>query len=316
MNALPLSEPSRGAYCDLDQLLALRVLSRRLQVPARISRSAGGGGHRSHARGRGLEFEEVRPYQAGDDVRNIDWRVTARHQTPYTKLFREERERPLLMLVDQRPGMFFGSRYCCKSVLAAQLAALLAWAALGRGDRVGGLVLGADSERRLEPHRSSRTVLALLAAVAEYNQALSAQTPSAPVATGVTGMADSLLEMRRIARPGSSVWLISDLADMDQPEAQRQLQLLARHTRINALWVHDPLELALPERGRLSVTDGSRQLQIDCDNRSLTEGFHRHMTQRRQQLERRLQELGANFIAAATDRSPVSLASALREGLR
>lgn len=306
------SEPLRGAYCNLEQLLAVRMHSRRLQVPARRSSSAGAGGHRSHARGRGLEFEEVRPYQAGDDIRTIDWRVTARHQTPYTKLFRAERERPLLILVDQRPRMFFGSHHCCKSVLAAQLAALLAWAALGRGDRVGGLVMGSGAERCLEPRRSRRAVLALLATIAEYNQALSADLP----AQSPGGLAQALTELRRVARPGTSIWLLSDLADFDQPDVQRQLQLLARHIRINALWVHDPLELQLPERGVLPVSDGERRLRLDCGNRVLTADFARHMQQRHRQLKSKLQRLGINFIAASTSSAPIGLAAALREGLR
>lgn len=307
-----LNHPFTGAYCNLEELIALRVHSRQLQVPVRQGNVGESGAHRSHARGRGLEFEEVRPYQAGDDVRTIDWRVTARSQMPYTKLFRTERERPLLLLVDQRAAMFFGSSHCCKSVLGARLASLLAWAALGRGDRVGGLVLGPGGERCLRPRRSHRSVLGLLAAVAEANAALSADTPAADPET----LLRALGELRRITRPGSSLWLISDFAGAQQPEVQRQLQRLARHNRVSALWVHDPLELALPSQGRLVVTDGSERLPIDCRDPRLQRAFANAGERHRRELRDSLRHLGIDFIPAATNSAPASLAPALREGLR
>lgn len=313
MPAAPLDQPLTGAYCQLEQLLAARLHSRQLRAPVRISRSQGSGGHRSHARGRGLEFEEVRPYQAGDDVRTIDWRVTARSQAPYTKLFRSERERPLLLLVDQRQPMFFGSQHCFKSVLAAHLAALLAWAGLAQGDRVGGLILGDREERCLRPRRSRRNVLALLSAMADFNRALRADTASSPATNGLIG---ALTELRRTARPGASVWLISDFAGAGQPEFNRQLQLLARHTTVNAIWVHDPLELALPTAGRLGMTDGRQKLAVDSSDRQFLQRYARLEANQHRQLLQNLRECGVNCLQASTAKAPLSLATQLREGLK
>ncbi|HSB97975.1 MAG TPA: DUF58 domain-containing protein, partial [Spongiibacteraceae bacterium] len=143
----PALEPLHGAYCDLAELTAARLAADGLGLQSlKRAHSPLFGELRANLRGRGLEFEEVRSYQAGDDVRNIDWRVTARTGRPFTKLFREERERPSLLVIDQRQPMFFGSRTCFKAKLAAYYGALLAWAALQQGDRIGGLIIG-NNER-------------------------------------------------------------------------------------------------------------------------------------------------------------------------
>ena len=114
----------QGAYCQLENLLGSRFIAGDLKLgKLRPARSLLAGSERTRYRGRGMDFEEVRLYQPGDDIRSIDWRVTARTQVPHTKLYREERERPIFVLVDQRSPMFFGSKRCFKSVLAAYLAA-------------------------------------------------------------------------------------------------------------------------------------------------------------------------------------------------
>lgn len=312
MSTPTLHEPLRGAYCDLDTLLALRVHSRWLRTPVPRSASIHVGSHRSPVRGRGLEFEEVRPYQPGDDVRTIDWRVTARSQTPYTRVFRTERERPVLLMVDQRPGMFFGSQSCFKSVLAAQLAALLAWTALAQGDRIGGLVLGSQAITLQFPRRSRRTVLTFLAAIAEHNQSLSAQAMESADAN----LGQALLKLQHIAPPGTSLWLLSDLADFEHPAVQSALQSLARRHSVTVVWIHDPLELALPSGGRYTVSDGRQRLSLDGRNRALQHRFAKAMLQRRLQREHRLRQLGIRWITASTQAAPLQLAGALREGLR
>ena len=183
MHLTDVTAPARGAHVELDDLIAMRFPARQLRL-ARRNRalSALAGPNKSNFRGRGIEFEEVRNYQPGDDIRSIDWRVTARTGSAHTKLFQEERERPVLVAVDQRSNMFFGSSHCFKSVLAAQLAGLLAWSALDAGDRVGGLVFNGATHRELRPRRSRKAVLALRAGIAEYNLAL--RVRAAPEAAG------------------------------------------------------------------------------------------------------------------------------------
>jgi uncharacterized protein (DUF58 family) len=125
------------------------------------------GGYGSRFRGRGLEFQEVRAYQAGDDIRNMDWRVTARTGKPHTKIFEEEREKPVFLVVDNSASMHFGSRVTFKSVVAAKAAAILAWSAAANHDRVGGIVYSDSSFNELRPQGGSRGVLRLLKQISQ-----------------------------------------------------------------------------------------------------------------------------------------------------
>jgi len=271
---------ARGAYVQMDKLLQLRFAARDLHLAApRNNQANQRGAQRTRFRGRGMEFEEVRIYQPGDDIRTIDWRVTARTNVPHTKLFREERERPTFIAVDQRSRLFFGSRRCFKSVLAAHMAALLAWAALNNSDRVGGLVFGDHEHRDVRPRRSRHSVMELLQRLAEFNQRLRSPQPPARELS----LATVLRDLRRIARPGSSLYLISDFQDMNDPlrgeECRQELSLLGRHTDVQLLQVCDPLEQDLPATGLLSVSDGRQRLQIPADEAQVRQAYHQRWLQ-------------------------------------
>jgi uncharacterized protein (DUF58 family) len=171
---------------DLTELLALRGVARRLRLSSRRpARSMHTGAHRSIQRGRGLEFQEVRPYVAGDDPRSIDWRVTARRGRPHTKLFREERERPVWLLADLHAGMFFGTRKQLKSAVVLRAAALLAWTAAAGGDRVGAVVIGSSSSRIVPPRAREAGVLPVLATLLDMQ-------PTAPRAPGQQSLNEGL----------------------------------------------------------------------------------------------------------------------------
>ena len=197
MRLADVSQPATGAYVTLETLIGLRFPASQLQLTRRNrALSALTGPNKANFRGRGIDFEEVRSYQAGDDIRTIDWRVTARTGAAHTKVFREERERPVLVVVDQRGSQFFGSQHCFKSVLAAHLAGLLAWSALGNGDRVGGLVFNDSRHREVRPRRSRKTVLTILSQIEAFNRRL-------PPASGDDHSLAAMLDnLRRIARPG------------------------------------------------------------------------------------------------------------------
>lgn len=156
------------ASTSLDELVLLRRAAQALQ--RRVSRKSAAplsGGSVSRRLGRGLDFAEVREYQPGDDVRMIDWKVTARSGKAHTKLFVEERERPVLLVVDFRAGMRFGTRGMYKSVLAARLAALLGWCAVASHDRVGGFVFTDDWHDEIRPTAGRRGLMSLFRAIAQ-----------------------------------------------------------------------------------------------------------------------------------------------------
>jgi uncharacterized protein (DUF58 family) len=294
-----------GPYSKLDELLKLRALAGalRLNQPRRV-RGALAGQRSSNARGRGIEFEEVRDYAAGDDVRTIDWRVTARTGRTHTKLFREERERPVLILVDQRSSMFFGSRRTLKSVQALHAAALLAWATLQANDRIGGLAFGDRVMHEVRPRRSHRAVIALLRHCHSMN--LSLGIPSAVDAQPPSRLADAISQLRRVARPGSHVWLLSDFHDYDD-DADRQLHLLARHCEITGVFIHDALEATLPASGRGIVTDGVRRALLDTSSAATRSHRQQQFERHKQHVASCFARIGAPLIPLATDEAALDV---------
>ena len=303
MHLRDITQPARGAYIELADLIALRFPARQLRI-TRKSRALSvlAGPNKSNFRGRGIDFEEVRNYQPGDDIRTIDWRVTARTGTAHTKLFREERERPVLVVVDQRSSMFFGSSHCFKSVIGAQLASLLAWSALDNGERVGGLVFNDGGHREVRPRRSRRNVLALLSQVEHYNKQLPGDAES-----DAQNFADMLANLRRIARPGSSLFLISDFRGAEDEHAQEHLFQLAQHTEITALACSDPLENALPRAGRYAVTDGIERSELATADRRLRTSYKQSADQRAASLAQSLRRLGIPLLRASTNEAPFVL---------
>jgi uncharacterized protein (DUF58 family) len=220
---------------DLAELLALRGAARnaRLEAPGR-ARSSLLGSHHGAQRGRGLEFEEVRAYVAGDDTRRIDWRVTARRGRPHTKLFREERERPVWLLVDLHPAMFFGTRRQLKSMLAVRAAALLAWIAATDGDRVGAIITDGTQLRCLPPRAREQGVLPIL-------NTLLALQPQAPAAAPPGGLRNALASLAPLVRPGSLVMALSDFAEASEA-ADTSWSVLAAHGDCRLFWITDAIE--------------------------------------------------------------------------
>ena len=212
-------------------------------------RFATGSGEHALFRGRGMEFAESRAYQPGDDIRALDWRVTARTGRPHTKLFHEERERPVLIGVDLRRAMFFATRGQFKSTLAARIAALLAWAAFDHRDRLGGFVMTAAGLAEFKPRHSRQAVLQWLGALAEMTQG-----PASATATPVDSMTEWLLALRRAVRPGSLIFLLSDFRGWDAT-AEQHLAGVTAHSDLCLGLIHDPLESRLPPPGRYAICD-------------------------------------------------------------
>ena len=297
-------QPITGAYIALEDLLSARFSAKELKLKHRrkaLSQLAGP--NKTNFRGRGIDFEEVRSYQAGDDIRTIDWRVTARSGKPHTKVFSEERERPLLIVNDQRQGMFFGSQYCFKSTLACYLSALIAWAGLQQGDRVGGLVFGNEGQQELKPKRSRQAVLALMKRMGEYNQLLNSST-------GIH-LADSerlktsLTELRRIARPGSAIYFISDFSGYQDEDVQKQLFLLSRHCEITAIYIYDRLEHTLPSAGQYTISDGEQRRPIFTGDAKLRQHYQQQFQDNLENLQAMMAKLGIPLIEISTHQAPL-----------
>lgn len=270
----------QGVYVSPETLLQTRFLTKDLSLEARKRSTAlMEGPVRTRYKGRGMEFAEVRPYQAGDDIRTIDWRVTARMQEPYTKLFQEERERPVMLMVDQRAPMFFGSLREFKSVYAAKLAAIIGWTAHAHSDRIGALVFGDQRQHDIRAKRTKHAVLDLINRLVEANHAL--QTPSREHCE--FDLHTMLMEASRIAHPGSLVILLSDFHDMT-PNCAEALSRLSKSADVMAIHVYDPLEQQLPPVSQLMISNGRERQNINAEaiGNQFSKQFETHRRQIRQ----------------------------------
>ena len=296
---------SAGAEILPANLVQLRTLARQLPLhkQKKVLNDLAGS-HASAIRGRGLDYAEVREYQAGDDIRAMDWRVTARTGDAHIKVFREEKERPVLLVCDLRAAMRFGSRRALKQVLAADLTALFAWAALEHGDRIGALLFNDELETDLRPKTGRKQVLQLL-------NELTTMAPSAS-ADPQQRMQQICRHLRRIARPGSAIYFISDWTGFDA-DCEQQLHAVTRHCDLVAVHISDPLEAELPPPGLYSLSDGQQRLSLDSTTSRQREEYQQAFSLRMNSLQQQLQRLKVPLIALST--SNADPLPALRQGL-
>ncbi len=286
-----------GIYASLKQLVALQLQASGFSfLPKQPVHSILSGRHTSRLRGRGLNFEELRHYRAGDDIRTMDWKVTNRTGKPHVRVYTEERERPVLLLVDQRINMFFGSQLKMKSVVAAELAALSAWRVLSAGDRIGALVFNDTDIIEVRPQRSRKTVLQVLHNVLKFNHALQADY------AGVQNDAQLnhvLRQCERLSGHDHLIVIISDMSGWNE-ETVKRIKRLARHNDVMASLVFDPLEQTLPANTRLVLSDGDKQIQIDSAKARLGEQYTEHFESAVEQLQQALNKHGIPVIPMNT----------------
>ena len=282
-----------GVTVSLRELVRLKAAARGI-VPPGLSRpvSPQAGAHRSACRGRGLEFDEVRIYQPGDDVRSIDWRVTARRGKPHTKLFREERERPVLLLVDLNPGMFFGTRRQFKSVLAARAAAIIAWAAAMGGDRAGGVVAGSAGSRVVPARSRQAGPLGLFHAICD----LQPLGPGEPA----PGRLDAPVAMlHQMARSGSLVILLSDFHELG-PEGISRIRSIAMRNDVVACFIHDVLERSAPPAGIYRFGTPDKKVTVDTSVPRVVEVWSSEFEARRKHLRNITRGLSVTWLDFST----------------
>ena len=257
-------------------------------------RSSQSGNYVSRFKGRGMEFDEARLYQPGDDIRTIDWRVTARTGKTHTKVFREERERPVFISVDNRLAMHFATRGVFKSVLAAKLGGLLAWAAEYHGDRIGGQLFSEHECRELKPQNGRHAVLRFLNALVK---------PQDTVGKEFT-LDQVLARLNQHARPGSLVYIISDFRGIND-QAETHIAKLSEHCEVVLIFIYDPLESSLPSKGRYRFTDDERDVVIDTGDQQRLLTYHQRFAQRLQRLELLAKKRGLVFIQCSTVEDPI-----------
>lgn len=294
-----------GIHVSLEELIHLQADARQLRVPKQqLARRRQMGQQRSRMRGRGMEFAEVRQYQPGDDIRSIDWRVTARRQEPHTKVYQEERERPVLIICDFAPSLFFASGGAYKSVRATETAALLAWQALLAGNRVGGILASSQAISVLRPARRRSAVLSFLQGLTEFHHALHQQWQHPGQEPGGSRLGDALSEARRVARTGSRIIVISDFLDLDQA-GMTLLGQLALHNDVDVIRIRDPLERELPPRGEFAIRHGHDVVWFNAGDTALRTAWEARVGQHERFLQDGTRKSGCRFLTLTTMEPPM-----------
>jgi len=262
-----------GIYVTRQHLLELRH-SARLAIPSTsvpIS-SLKPGESPSRRRGQGMEFEEVRPYQPGDEIRHIDWRVTARMAKPYTRQYTEPKQSDVFIAVDQRVNMFFGSGICFKSWLAAVLSVQFGWRTVLTDSRLGAAVI-ADRVKLVSTRSGRVAMFDFIDSIIEANQSLSAKSDAASTLTQL------LSETYASTAHGSHTVVVSDFHDLDATCASL-LTAIGNKGSLTLLWIVDPLEENLPAAGWVGVSNG-----IDRARRRLNSATRSRYRRRREAFE-------------------------------
>lgn len=276
-------------------LIQLRLLAAKLPLNSSKIHARQGGAYLSSFKGRGMEFDESRMYLPGDDIRSMDWKVTARTNQPHTKVFREERERPVLLWLDLNPSMFFATRGAFKSVVATKAASLLAWSAVSGNDRLGALVFSGDQHIEIRPKRGKSAALDFIRRSCSHPA-----WKNRPGKNQKRNMNLTASRLRKVTKPGSLIFLISDFRELDE-QAKSHIVNLSRHNSLVLLHVFDPFEMALPESGQYKVSDGENEISLNTGNKKLRSDYKSRFNAHQQSLKKLCQQHRIHWIPLSTE---------------
>jgi len=292
----------------VEELYRLRSDALRLTAsPVDAVNSFFPGAYQAVFHGRGLEFDEVRAYQWGDDYRTIDWRVTARTGHMHTKLFHQEKERTLFLVVDCSPGMHFASRKQFKWVLAARIAAIFAWLASENSDRVGLVLFGHQARCDIfAPGMGQASLLKIFKLLAQQAK------PSQFVAAQTSTLQDALKHLQHLTETGALILLLSDFSQLNK-QAKQHLSYLCQHHDIAAIKISDPLERNLPQQGQYSITNGRQLSTFNCQQAGLRTLYATQFKQLLAQQKKLFEHYAVRLLHLSTDQQDIAQ---LRQALR
>jgi uncharacterized protein (DUF58 family) len=283
-------------------LIMLSNTAKVIPLDALRIKSLQAGSYVSQFKGRGMEFDESRPYQPGDDPRNIDWRVTARSTEAYTKLYREERERPVYVVTDLRSNMHFATRGRFKSVAASYVAGCISWAAHHRGDRLGGIVFGDNICKEVRPRIGRQAALRYLHHVAEHPDWNA--TLSIDESIQHASFLKATTALRRVVRPGSLVVIISDFMGFSGM-CHSSLAKLVRHNELLAIFISDPIEMIPPPPGRYRIVSAGQDRLIETYSKQARNQYANAFIERKTDLVNFFRRYGIHHMSISTDEDPI-----------
>lgn len=301
-----VTSPTQGIELTLAELLQLELRVRHASTPRYVD-SPGGTQYRTRLKGRGMDYDETRSYQPGDEIRHMDWRVMARTGKPHTKVFRAERERPVLLLLDQTVPMFFGSRHALKSVLAGRLFARALWRALAGGDRVGARLFSEQGTLQFHPaHRRSLAIHVLNALVQAHQRQLQSLTHHNQNAEDL--MTLQWRTLRAQALHGYQIQAFINLTSFHDDQ-QAALAWLAKHNELRLYPLYDQLEADLPPPGHYLGTDGTQRVLLNTSDTPLREQYHARFAAKEEALLQFCRQHGVQCL-------PLSASDGLAQGLK
>jgi uncharacterized protein (DUF58 family) len=256
-------EKRRGrdlVFVGLEELLSLKAAARQFSLSSLKRNNSNTGTHSSHLLARGMEFAESRRYLPGDDVRNIDWRVTARTGKAHTKLFSAEKENHILLAVDMRSNMYFATKGVFKSVQAALMTGYVGWNTAEKGDRIGGVLFDDEALFQSKPAIGKRGLFPFLETMAKWEEAHLAKKEHLKFSKSYM-MDEAIMNLKQMAKTGSLVFIISDFRDFSDFAKDMILQI-AKSADVFLCFIYDSLEQSFPGRGQYSVTDGALEKQL------------------------------------------------------
>ncbi|MCK4705655.1 MAG: DUF58 domain-containing protein [Gammaproteobacteria bacterium] len=292
----PKDKQAEGiTWVSAQSLIQLRLLAAKLPLNGGKIHARQGGAYLSSFKGRGMEFDESRRYMPGDDIRSMDWKVTARTNQPHTKVFREERERTVLLWLDLNPSMFFATRGAFKSVVATQAASLLTWSTVSSNDRLGALVFAGDQHVEIRPKRGKAAALDFIRHTCAHPAwDKTAETHQA------RNMNLAASRLRKVAKPGGLIFLISDFREMDE-QARSHIINLSRHNNLVLLHIFDPFETTLPTSGQYKVSDGINDVSLNTTSKKLRSAYHSRFETHQQELIKLCRQHRIHWIPISTE---------------
>ena len=289
---------ANGLSASLQELMEQRKNLSRLYSKAKFSASDMAGEVKSAFKGRGIEMEEIREYAFGDDVRDIDWRVTARKKTPYTKVYAEEKDREIYVLLDLSPSMVFGTKKELKSVTASKVAALIGWLSQKNKDRFGTVIYDGKNTHIFKSQQNRAHLLAVLKKISEVGKSVLSTFKQEEYAR--EGMAYPLQVLSKLIKSRAAIFVLSDYRTFGESE-KKSLSALSKKGELFCINIFDVLEKKAPRGGEYMVEKSGRTLVFDSHQKSFCKEYQKLFADKRENLRLICRNLGARYIEIQTD---------------
>lgn len=289
---------TKGLYAPLEDLIEQKKYLPYIKSKHNNLTSYQAGDIRSAFKGRGMELEEVRVYGFGDDVRDIDWRVTARKGETYTKIFSEEKDREVYVVLDLSPHMLFGTKKELKSVSASKLAALLGWQSMANKDRFGLLLFDGVKTRTFKPQNNPKSLMAIFKTISDVGEAM---ISSSKILEENEDLAEPLHFLQYGIKSRAMVFVISDFNNITE-EVKKTLAILARRCRVYCINVYDVIEEIPPESGEYMAAYKEEKLVFSTENSAFKDTYYHYFMQKRKEMENFCKRFGCQYLNVRTDR--------------